>query len=242
MANYTMLLRHLVAAGYVPSLSAYPIFDETYRDTLNAKIIKHYQHQEIGLETADLFDSFLETRMSEIMPYYNRLYSAHVDLVNPLRNVDITETNTKQTTGTNVTSTAASDSNVVDTTNNQNNAVTMKRGKKNQTVADSDTPQGNLAILDLTSGGYASKVQLSEQISEDDIDSNIGSGTMKTEAAGLNSQSTAAEGATTETYVKTIMGNSGISKPELFIKFRDSLMNIDLMIISELSDLFMGVY
>lgn len=222
MANFTMELGHLVTAGYVASLSTYPIFDETYRAVLNQKILDHYRFHEIGLETPDRFDFYLKTRMNEIMPYYNRLYLANLDLVDPLRNVDLTETNTKQTSGMNVSSTSSSD----DTT------VKANKGKVTNKLANSDTPQGDLSIMSLTAGGYASNVQIGEQAFDED----------STVTAGLNSMSTAGEGATTEEYTKTLVGVQGVSKPELMIKFRDALINIDVMIINALNDLFMGVF
>ena len=222
MSDFTTQLRHLLDAGYVPTLSTYPIFDEAYRPVLNAKILKHYQFREIGLETADLFDYYLESRMNEIMPVFNILYTAQNQLINTLRNVDITETNSKQTAGTNVSSTAAS----------EDKTVTLKKGKTTNKVANSDTPQGNLTIIDLEAGGYASNVQIGE--TDQDDDTNI--------SAGINSLSTAGEGATTEEYTKTITGNQGKSKPELYKQLQGALINIDQKIITALSDLFMGVF
>lgn len=52
----------------------YPIWDESYRQTLNEKIIKHYIRWEIGVEVVGLWQLNLDTKMNEIMPYYNQLY------------------------------------------------------------------------------------------------------------------------------------------------------------------------
>lgn len=70
----------------------YPIFDEGYRSVLQAKILKHYYTREIGAETVGLWKLWLNTRMNEIMPYYNKLYESEKLNFNPLFDVDITRT------------------------------------------------------------------------------------------------------------------------------------------------------
>ena len=52
----------------------YPIFDESYRNVLNHKILKHYYTREIGMETVGLWKLKLNTKMNEIMPYFNERY------------------------------------------------------------------------------------------------------------------------------------------------------------------------
>ena len=54
----------------------FPIFDETYRQSLCEKIIRHFYTQEIGYETVALWHLKLKTKMLEIMPYYNQLYNS----------------------------------------------------------------------------------------------------------------------------------------------------------------------
>lgn len=67
----------------------YPIFDETYRKTLNCKILKHYYTREICEETFGLWKLRLNNRMNEIMPYYNKLYASEELAFNPLEDIDI---------------------------------------------------------------------------------------------------------------------------------------------------------
>lgn len=74
MAKYTIELKTLVNSHYPLALNSYPIFDEDYRETLNNKIIAHFWFNEIGSETADRFNFYLNRKMYEIMPYYNQLY------------------------------------------------------------------------------------------------------------------------------------------------------------------------
>ena len=68
----------------------YPIFDEKYRETLNTKILRHYYTREICEETVGLWKLRLNTRMNEIMPYYNKLYSSELLNFNPFYDVDLT--------------------------------------------------------------------------------------------------------------------------------------------------------
>ena len=87
MATYTTLVRTLVENHFDLGLKDYPIFDENYRATLNDKIIKHYYFREIGLETPGLFKFYLNQKLAEIMPYYNKLYKSELIEFNPLYNV-----------------------------------------------------------------------------------------------------------------------------------------------------------
>ena len=58
---------------------AYPIYDESHRPELEKKILKHYYTREICEETVGLWKLRLNSRMNEIMPYYNKLYNSELD-------------------------------------------------------------------------------------------------------------------------------------------------------------------
>lgn len=72
----------------------FPIFDESYRSVLEKKILKHFYTREIGLETVGLWKLKLDTKMNEIMPFYNQLYKSELLEFNPLYDVDLTTTHT----------------------------------------------------------------------------------------------------------------------------------------------------
>lgn len=93
MSSYTVELRQLIQNGYDIGLKDYPIFDESYRETLNNKIITHYWMREIGAETAGLFKLYLNRTMGEIMPYYNQLYKSTQLDFDPLNAYNYVETN-----------------------------------------------------------------------------------------------------------------------------------------------------
>lgn len=105
MAIYTTLLRSIVeqrqAEAHVGpddftvayatlGLDSYPIFDESYRQTLNDKIIRHYYFREIGQETVARFRWYMDATMRENMPYFNQLYDSLNLIVDPVTNVRYT--------------------------------------------------------------------------------------------------------------------------------------------------------
>lgn len=68
----------------------FPIFDEEYRLPLCYKIIRHYYTREISEETFGLWKLRLETKMNEIMPYYNQLYLSEKLVFDPMKDTETT--------------------------------------------------------------------------------------------------------------------------------------------------------
>lgn len=77
----------------------FPIFDETYRLTLEKKILRHYYTREICEETVGLWKLRLEDRMNMIMPYYNKLYDTTLYKFNPLYDTDTYTSSSKEHEG-----------------------------------------------------------------------------------------------------------------------------------------------
>lgn len=149
----------------------FPIFDENYRAVLETKILRHYYTREIGLETVGLWKLKLNTKLNEIMPFYNQLYKSELIEFNPLYDVDLTRerkiegsgkkdsengenrsgnssTETSQTNENDVTETGTDNGNITGTVNGTQNQTNTGNG----TNMYSDTPQG--AITDLQAGRY----------------------------------------------------------------------------------------
>lgn len=91
MAKYTIELRKLQARFY-EAMQDYPIFDESYRETLNDKIYHACKMREIGFETPELFLEQLAYWMDLHMPEYNWLYKANLVELTPLQRSQIMET------------------------------------------------------------------------------------------------------------------------------------------------------
>lgn len=250
MANYTIELRTLLKTDFIPALNDYPIFDESYRNVLNTKILKHYYDHEIGLETPDLFNHYLSTRMTEIMPYYNEIYRVQALIANPFHNFEYSETSKRETDGTikedatgNIT-----DQSTGNTTENteQGANTTFTKGQVRSHSAQSDTPQSNLTPYNVATGGYASLVNMTETESDNDatttdtttattaINTLSNTGTAVNKRTGTNK--------TVDDYIRTITGSQGISKPEILKQYQSAFINIDREIINDLRDLFMIVY
>ena len=87
----------------------FPIFNESYRITLETKIIKHYYTREISEETVGLWKLRLDSKLNEIMPYYNKLYSEIENAVNLFNNKNITVTYKRNNEGNGITRNLYSD-------------------------------------------------------------------------------------------------------------------------------------
>ena len=127
------------------------------------------------------------------------------------------------------------------TTNNVNLTVTLKRDTSTTTNSNStsnnngennsknvflDTPQGDLYKGDIDDTNYATNVTWNKNNTSNNITDN-----------------SASSGTGIENYVKTIIGNNGNKyNIELLQQVKDNIMNIDLMIINDLNDLFMQIF
>lgn len=88
----------------------FPIFDEEYRPVIETKILKHFYTREIGFETVGLWQLKLDTKLNEIMPYYNKFYESALLEFNPLYTKDLTrEKNVEINTEDNLTGTQESE-------------------------------------------------------------------------------------------------------------------------------------
>lgn len=214
MSKYTITIKNLIKNGFNFGLDKYPIFDESYRNTLNSNILNHYYENEIGLETPELFKFYLNQKMNEIMPYYNILYTKQKALLNNIENnVNLTET-LERTNNTSTNTTTNSQSNSSGTSNNKNLFL--------------DTPQGNTYKGTIDDTDYATNVTF-------DRNSNLNEITDESTATG--------DSDTTENYIKTIIGNNGGRyNIDLLKDIQNNLINIDLLIINDLNELFMGLF
>lgn len=101
MAKYTTQLKTIIESGYKLFDFDYPIFDENYRSVLETKIIRRYFFREIGFETVAHFKYMLDTRLNEIMPYYNKRYEGYNKYLtyDPYKNKDVTTEEKRVTEG-----------------------------------------------------------------------------------------------------------------------------------------------
>jgi hypothetical protein len=231
MSKYTTELRWVIENGYDLQLNEYPIFDENYRQKLNQKIINHYYFREIGFETVGLFRFYLKQTMNEIMPYYNQLYESALLEIDPLNTINFTETLTRTKIGNDT-------KNFNEDTTVNSNGDSNSNSTKNTNFKDveSDTPQGMLSIGNIEGELYASYARISKN--EDTTNSTAHQETTDTQKRKNDEKINREDN---ENYTRTEKGNRE-SQSELLMKYRETFLNIDMQVINELNDLFMGLY
>ena len=237
----------------------YPIFDENYRSVLETKIIKHYYTREIGAETVGLWKFWLNERMNRIMPYYNQLYKSELLDFNPLYDTDITtdsnrkEKHEENTTDSNVrTDNLASSNTRTDDlkTSNEHEDHDTDSGTNDSLQAYSDTPQNGLT-------GVTNLNYLTNATKNTGSDSNThnNDGSYETKSTGTQTNAATQTGTVSDSgtgtknydnvndYLEHVKGKRGSeSYAKMLQEYRKTFLNIDQMIINNLSDLFMGVW
>ena len=237
----------------------FPIFDESYRNVLETKILKHYYTREIGLETYGLWKLKLDTKLNEIMPFYNQLYKSALLEFNPLYEVDYSKTGNRDASGTRDNTENNSESydesndyneSHNESTTNSNDGTLTKGTTTTTTNYYSDTPQG--AISNVIDGTYLTNATYnvvgntgSDNTSNSgSVDSEVSS-TTKNEKDGSRkgSKTTNSNLTDTESYLESVRGKmSSKSYSALLMEYRETFINIDMMLIEELADLFFGLW
>ena len=243
-AKYTEVLDNLLrneqtSSAIAEAMSKYPLYEADpnkvneygtaykvpTRAELNNKILSYYRFREIGFETVGRFLFELETALNEIMPYYNQLfYSADQDF-NPIYNVDYIRNTQRNKSDTNIGSQSSS-----------TNATATGTSTDNTKNVTSDTPQNQLSITN-------------EQIDQVDYASEASWGKNSNSTSDTSSSTSNASnsviGNEKEGIVETTKGNFGVvSAQDLIIKYRETILNIEQMIIHDprIEELFMLIY
>lgn len=249
----------------------FPIFSEDYRKTLEHHILQHFYTREIAFQTVGRWKLGLQQKLNDIMPYYNKLYESQELDVDPFNNIDVTETsessgnttskNNTTRNGTSVTNGSSETNDTADgTSGTETNGTTTTNNSQdttaNRTDAFSDTPQGTLSNVDnltyltnyrkigennnVTDTGEQTTTGNADVTTHDETNSNT-----KTNSQTETDSTETASGETTNSgnYTKTIKGkNTGTSYSELITAYRETFLNIDMMIIEELEELFLQIY
>lgn len=239
---------------------SYPIFDESYRSVLETKILKHFYTREIGAESVGLWKLWLDTRLNEIMPYYNQLYKSELIEFNPMYDVDLTTDHTRKVNGEESRSGEFSEKSELDrevtgsgTGSSESNGGTKQIGgnKVDRWEYFSDTPQGGIqgvanltyltnarhitddggqTIIDNTSNGLTEN-QYNDSTDTEETGKRSGENSGKMKMNNL------------EEYLQHVKGkNGGASYSERLKEFRQTFLNIDMQVIGDLNDLFMNLW
>lgn len=220
----------------------YPSYYEGDEKTaFEQKVIDHFLFHQIGSETIGRFKHNFKTKIREIMPYYMQMYKsvAIMDKIeDPFGNVDVTETFTQTSTDTTTGSSSNTEIGSANGKTDTSNTDTRK-GSNARDHRLLNTPQGRIENLD---DGYLTEATKDNDTSNETI---TGEGETNTESSSSitneGTSETTATGTVTHTFKKT--GNQGVNTyAHDMIEYRQSFINVDMMIIGELRDLFLLIY
>ena len=249
----------------------FPIFDENYRLALEKKILRHFYVREIGFETVGLWKYWLNVKLNEIMPYYNQLYESALLQFNPFYDVDVKTEHHSEGNSTgkdqsdytrtdNLNQEFTQDGTIDDDGTIEDNGTITDDGTNGYTLDTtnrySDTPQGG--INGLENDTYLTRAELNRNHNEgtdynqrtlDTTKTNHNTRTFDTLFNTKNTGTQRNEGTlnktidTTEDYIDHVVGKTaGASYAKMLTEYRDTFLNIDLMVINELEPLFFGLW
>lgn len=249
--NYRELLNQKIINHYY--------FREIGMET--AELFKRYLNQTMR-EIMPYYNQLYKSELLEFNPFYNVDKTVTAD-----KNNNHVSDFIGNVTGKNQ-QTTDSENNQINNSKQQTTTAANSVGEsvgnstttdKNKNVA-SDTPQGFLSINSIDNNTYATTAEMSKAESINNTKA-----TSNNSESGITDQTTADEtkatansesNATTETdttnkttsnnfenYVNHVVGKSeGETYSEMLIKFRETFLNIDMMIIDELKTCFMMIY
>lgn len=234
MADYTLTLGNLIDRGFDTDeklhLSAqyYPIFDESYRAKLNEKIVAHYALREIGSETPQMFVFYLGRTMREQMDYFNQLYLSAQRKFDPFITSDIKQS---------MDSTSINESSGKSSGTQSNEATSHSTS---DTKADNSSMTFNSEFPQTRIDDFR---KFATSASQTDSTGDTHTSTQQDSTATATSQSNTdyAHSSDKGNSVSHTIGTSG-SQSQLLTDWRSTMLNIDMMVINSLEDLFMGVW
>lgn len=208
-------INEVIHESHAKVMGDYPIFDENYREVLDTKILRHYYTREICEETVGLWKLRLNTRMNEIMPYYNKMYESELIKFNPMYDIDLNKTQARNTDmDGDLTSTSSetgsankeidrngtSERDIESKGNTQitggtsgkteehtgTNGNTESESEDNTVIKYSDTPQGGLdGMEEISDNLYLTSAQITDAKNQSKDKNN-----QQTDSIGISTQST----------------------------------------------------
>ena len=216
--------------------TSWPIFNESYRETLCKKILSHYYTREVCAETVGLWKFWLNTKMNEIMPYYNQLYLSAQKDFDPFNEIDFTKeiiedssqnkngkgSNTGAINSTDNLTGESSQSLTGDISRNASSDESQNQSSSTQTTSNgkelhSDTPQGS--IQNIAENGYLTDAVLTDNNTSTNNSTDATKNTTRTEAEKTSSNNntknsskstSSAESSSSNTYDEAINGAKNI--------------------------------
>lgn len=258
--NYRELLNQKIINHYY--------FREIGMET--AELFKRYLNTTMN-EIMPYYNQLYKSELLEFNPFYNvdknivsdKNNNSVSDFIGNTtgKNQQNADTENTQTNNGKQQTTTAATSVGESVGNSKGSGKTTNKSKR----VSSDTPQGFLSINSIDSKTYASAAEMANGETVNEFTVNDTKATSNNSESGTTDQTNVAEtkakgnttsNATTETdtankttsndfenYVSHVIGKSeGETYSEMLLKFRDTFLNIDMMIIDELKTCFMMIY
>lgn len=228
-SKLTLELREVLAGGVDIWAFDYPsYYKDAQKLAFEQKVVDHFYFRQIGQETVGRFLHMFRAKVREIMPYYIEMYKS-VEIMhgleNPFDNVDVLETFEQETTD------SASGESSATTSGNASSSGTHGSTEIKEHKF-SNTPQGSIENLN----SY-----LTEAAQDDNTVSETSESSSETSATSGGTSSSESAGTVKHTLHRK--GNQGVNTfAHDIIEFRKSIINVDMMVINELNELFLGIY
>lgn len=261
MSLYTMQIKDIINNPLTPIFNFdYPFYsdnEELKKEFEELFIMKFYFH-EIGAETFARWQQMLKARLYLRMPYYRQLYQTewHQMDIDMMLSKDLLETTTKKVSGltndiseqsTNVL--GQSQSNQATSSSDTTHTINTSSGVSNGEGESEETylSDGVASVEDDLTGKTRNQSNAtSSGESEDNIES---SGTTTSDLTSHSSQEMTGTTSNQQTneIEETVSfhskGNIGVQTPAYAIaEWRKVIINLNEMILNDLSDLFMLIY
>ena len=217
-----MSSKYTLQLYYIYKDDSYNLFDQPYnlynnelKPYFEEKFFQHFMFYEIGFDNINIFKQHLISTLNDIYPKYKQLYETEIRCQNIdfMLNKDLKESYIRKLNG-------ESEGNSQATSSSDNTS------SSNDLSIANDTPQNKIDDLDK----YMTSASKSNSNSTNNSTSNANN-TIKNKSSN------------SEEYELISQGNIGVtSSAELLEKWRNVLINIDLMIFKELENLFLFVF
>lgn len=217
-----MTSKYTLQLYYIYKDDTYNLFDQPYnlynnelKPYFQEKFFQHFMFYEIGFDNINIFKQHLISTLNDIYPKYKQLYETEIRChdIDFMLNKDLRESYIRKLNGESEGNSQASSSS--DNTSSSNDL----------SIAN-DTPQNKIDDLDK----YMTSASKTNSNSTNNSTSNANN-TIKNKSSN------------SEEYELISQGNIGItSSAELLEKWRNVLINIDMMMFKELENLFLFVF
>lgn len=217
-----MTSKYTLQLYYIYKDDTYNLFDQPYnlynnelKPYFQEKFFQHFMFYEIGFDNINIFKQHLISTLNDIYPIYKQLYETEIRCQNIdfMLNKDLKESYIRKLNGESEGNSQASSTSDNTSTNND------------LSIAN-DTPQNKIDDLDK----YMTSASKTNSNSTNNSTSNANN-TIKNKSNNV------------EEYELISQGNIGVtSSAELLEKWRNVIINIDLMIFKELENLFLFVF